>query len=86
MKNLNLIDCQQISGGTQYLSITSRVEFEGISQACIADFYHNNTDGFANVTIDNLDSMIINGCAELANTSYSVSMDVIPVSILVVDL
>lgn len=86
MKDLSSKECSQVSGGEQFLSITSKIEFEGIPCHCVESFFNAHKDNFANITLDTLDKSIISECSGFDLTNYSISMDVTPVSISLVDI
>lgn len=86
MKDLSFKECGQVSGGEQFLSITSKIEFEGIPCHCVENFYNAHKDNFTAFTVDNLDSSIISECSGFDLTNYSISMEVVPVSISLIDI
>lgn len=86
MKTLSFKDCQQVSGGEQALSITSRVVFEGIPENCVVSFFDSHKDNFASYTLDNLDSSIIAECVDFDKSNYAITMDAVPVNISVIEI
>lgn len=65
MKTLNLAQTKIISGGEQYILVTSIVEIEGIPESCIQRFFNNNTNAtLIGLTMDELEDTLMSGCVE----------------------
>ena len=87
MKLLENSELNQVAGGTQYLSITTKIEFEGIPEHCVASFFQANKDNPASFILDNLGWNIIKLCPEFENASkISYSVNEMPISMSLVTL
>lgn len=87
MRELINQEIDHICGGTQYLSITSQVEFDGIPENCVADFFNANKENVANFNMDTIGSDIIQQCAAFNGVlSYSYSTDLIPLAMTLVEI
>lgn len=86
MKTLDLEQTLKVSGGTQYILATSRIEFTGIPEHCIEQYYNANKNNLSQFMDDILTDNIINQCSELwASGSFSTETDWIPVSVSLVE-
>ncbi len=87
MRKLINEEIHHIGGGTQYLSITSKVEFDGIPENCVADFFNANKENAANFNLDTLGHDIIKQCAAFNSVlSYSYSTDLIPLTMSLIEI
>lgn len=85
MKQLTNEEKNQVSGGTQYLAISTKIEFDGIPAHCVESFFQSNRDNLSSFNIDDLGWNIIRQCPEfdqVSNISYS--MDLMPISMALV--
>ncbi len=87
MRELINEDKQEVSGGTQYLNITSKVEFEGIPENCVFDFYNANKENVTNFNMDTLGHDIIQQCAAFKDVlNYSFGTDTQLLSVALVEI
>ncbi len=86
MKVLNLEQTLSVSGAAQYLLATSKVEFSGIPENCIEQYYNANKDSLSQFMDNVLTDNIISQCPELWTTgSFSTETDWLPISISLVE-
>lgn len=86
MKVLDLAQTHAISGAAQYLLSTSRVEFTGIPEHCIAEYYNANKDTMSQFMDNVLTDNITRQCPELWSTgSFSTETDWLPISVSIVE-
>lgn len=72
MKNLNILDLKNISGGEKFLLTTSTIDIEGIPASCIERFFNpSNNMTLVGTLEDNLSSMLTTGCDEYMNFTGS---------------
>lgn len=65
MKNLKLLDLNQISGGEKTLLITTNIDIKGLPPACIDRFFQNNNNfNLVGVTEDMLSATLTHNCTE----------------------
>jgi hypothetical protein len=85
MKLLTNDEINQISGGTQYLAVSTKIEFDGIPAHCVESFFQSNRDNLSSFNVEDLGWNIIRQCPEFDNASHiSYSIDIIPISMLLV--
>jgi hypothetical protein len=85
MQLLTIDEQSQISGGSQNLSITTQISFDGIPESCVASYYQANQADPSRFNVDELGWNIIRQCPDFDNVSnISYSMDLVPVSMALV--
>jgi hypothetical protein len=73
MKALNLLATRQISGGEQFLVITSVVDIENIPSSCIERFFNStiSTNALVGLTEENLIPALTNRCTDYVKPNFS---------------
>lgn len=88
MKNLNIGELNQVSGGEKFLLFTSTVDFVSLPKNCLEKFFNNSTNlTLVGSTHDSLFSTLLSNCYQYTNdsTSFSSSTETIIIAASVIE-
>lgn len=82
MRKLNLDECVQAAGGTQYFVSTDKLVINGFPESCLESYYNANKNNFSAFTDDDdLINRLISFCIPEGTTDYSVDVEFVTVSV-----
>lgn len=81
MRQINTLETNSVSGGSQFLEITEQLLVRGIPESCIGDYYDSNKDNLNRLYAEVVMDEIFQNCPHELNLQF----DLVPVSVALVN-